>query len=219
MSTLEQYIRFVIEIFSLRFLPLHLGVIIVTIILVFSGLDWAYFVYVLSAVPASFLHIADATGFILPSLLMMVSIGILVVSRKKLERLYAEAMIYAILLGITLSTIIKAFTGRISPPHFHYGEAQAMIDNSQAFNFGFLRESVMGGWPSSHATIAFAIAVTLILLLPKRWYVFVTIFAPALFISIGVTFGFHWLSEFIAGTSLGTVIGLVVGGFYNKNYD
>ena len=219
MSTLEQYIRFVIEIFSLRFLPLHLGVIIVTIILVFSGLDWAYFVYVLSAVPASFLHIADATGFILPSLLMMVSIGILVVSRKKLERLYAEAMIYAILLGITLSTIIKAFTGRISPPHFHYGEAQAMIDNSQAFNFGFLRESVMGGWPSSHATIAFAIATTLAFLLPKRWYVFVILFAPALFIGIGVTFGFHWLSEFIAGACLGLVIGLVVGGFYNKNYD
>ena len=219
MSTLEQYIRFVIEIFSLRFLPLHLGVIIVTIILVFSGLDWAYFVHVLNAVPTSFLYIADATGFILPGLLIMVSIGILVVSRKKLERLYAEAMIYAILLGITLSTIIKAFTGRISPPHFHYGEAQAMIDNSQAFNFGFLRESVMGGWPSSHATIAFAIATTLAFLLPKRWYVFVILFAPALFIGIGVTFGFHWLSEFIAGACLGLVIGLVVGGFYNKNYD
>jgi len=219
MNTLEQYVRFVIEIFSLRFLPLHLGVIIVTIILVFSGLDWAYFVYVLNAVPTSFLYIADATGFILPGLLIMVSIGILVVSRKKLERLYAEAMIYAILLGITLSTIIKAFTGRISPPHFHYGETQAMIDNSQAFNFGFLRESVMGGWPSSHATIAFAIATTLAFLLPKRWYVFVILFAPALFIGIGVTFGFHWLSEFIAGACLGLVIGLVVGGFYNKNYD
>ena len=219
MEYLARYVQFVLQIFSARFFLFHIIAIVSTILLVSTGLDWAYFVYVLNAVPTSFLYIADATGFILPGLLIMVSIGILVVSRKKLERLYAEAMIYAIILGFTLSTVIKAFTGRISPPHFHYGEAQAMIDNSQAFNFGFLRESVMGGWPSSHATIAFAIAVTLILLLPKRWYVFVTIFAPALFISIGVTFGFHWLSEFIAGTSLGTVIGLVVGGFYNKNYD
>jgi membrane-associated phospholipid phosphatase len=99
--------------------------------------------------------------------------------------------VYAILLGFSLSTIIKAFTGRTSPPHRHRGEELVLIDNSNGFDFGFMNHQVIGGWPSSHATIAFALAVTLSLVLPRRWYIQAVLFGIALFIGIGVTFGFH----------------------------
>ena len=91
-----------------------------------------------------------------------------------------------------------------------------LIDNSNGFDFGFMNHHVIGGWPSSHTTIAFALAVALSLMLPKRWYVHTVLFGTALFIGIGVTFGYHWLSEFVAGACLGTAIGLVVGGHYKK---
>lgn len=90
----------------------------------------------------------------------------------------------------------------------------ALVDNSRAFNFGFMNEHVIGGWPSSHTTIAFALATTLSLLLPPRFYVRAILFSVALFIGVGVTFGYHWVSEFVAGACLGVAIGLVVGKHY-----
>jgi membrane-associated phospholipid phosphatase len=137
-----------------------------------------------------------------------------VFARTAIYRLYAEAILYTLLLGITLSTILKAFTGRTSPPHHHHGEALILIDTSRGFDFGFMNHHVIGGWPSSHTTIALALAVVLILLLSVRWYVRLSILVLAVAIGIGVTFGFHWLSEFVAGACLGVVIGLVVGRYY-----
>jgi membrane-associated phospholipid phosphatase len=214
MEYLARYAQFVLQIFSARFLLLHIVAIASTALLVLTGFDWTYLVYVLNAVPPQVLFIADVTGFVLPVLLIVVSIGVLIVSRKQIQRLYAEAMVYAILLGFSLSTIIKAFAGRTSPPHRHRGEELVLIDNSNGFDFGFMNHHVIGGWPSSHATIAFAIATTLVLLLPKRWYVHAALFIPALFVSVGVTFGFHWLSEFVAGALLGIAIGIAVGSYY-----
>jgi membrane-associated phospholipid phosphatase len=192
----------------------HAIAVIGTLFLIGTGLDWIYLVFVLNVVPSTLLFVADLFGFVLPILLIVVSLSVLLVSRKKLYRMYAEATLYAILLGFSLSTIIKAFTGRTSPPHRHRGEDLVLIDNSNGFDFGFMNHHVIGGWPSSHATIAFALAVTLALILPKRWYIQTILFGIALFIGIGVTFGFHWLSEFVAGTCLGTAIGLVVGRYY-----
>ncbi len=214
MEYLTRYAKFVLQIFSVRFLPFHIGAVVLTALFVRTGFDWAYLVYMLNTVPSQILFIADVTGFVLPVLLVIISTGVLIVSLKKVQRLYAEAVVYAILLGFTLSTIIKAFTGRTSPPHRHRGEDLILIDNSNGFDFGFMNHHVIGGWPSSHATIAFALATTLALLLPRRWHIRVVLFASALFIGLGVTFGFHWLSEFVAGACLGTVIGLVVGKHY-----
>jgi len=197
--------------------PFYAISVIGTLFLVGTGLDWAYLVFVLNVMPSSLLFVADLLGFILPVLLMLSSLIVLFVSRKKIYRMYAEATLYAILLGFSLSTVFKAFTGRTSPPHRHSGEKLVLIDNSNGFDFGFMNNHVIGGWPSSHTTIAFALAMTLTLLLPKRWYIKTTLFGIALFIGIGVTFGFHWLSEFVAGACLGTAIGLVVGRYYKSS--
>lgn len=214
MTSIAQFARFAIQVFSWRMVPFHAIAVIGTLFLIGTGLDWAYLVFVLSVVPPSLLFVADLLGFVLPILLIVGSLLILFISREKLYRMYAEATMYAILLGFSLSTIIKAFTGRVSPPHRHRGGELILVDNSHQFNFGFMNEQVIGGWPSSHTTIAFALAVTLTLLLPRRWYIQAILFGIALFIGIGVTFGFHWLSEFVAGACLGTAIGLVVGRYH-----
>lgn len=216
MDYIAQYARFVLKVFSWKMLLFHVLAVFATLLLVVSGLDWAYFVFVLNTVPSSILSTADLLGFFVPIALLVTALFALVFSRKQLYRFYAQVSLYAIMLGFTLSTIIKAFTGRTSPPHFHHGEIQPLIDNSHAFHFGFMREQIIGGWPSSHATIAFALAVSFALVLPPRLYIRAVLFGMALFIGIGVTFGFHWLSEFVAGACLGTAIGLVVGRYYKS---
>ena len=80
-----------------------------------------------------------------------------------------------------------------------------------------MRTQIIGGWPSSHATIAFAIATAISILCPQFTYLRIAAFAGALFIGIGVTFGFHWLSEFIAGSFFGIAIGHSVGTHFSQN--
>lgn len=216
MQHLARYAQFVIQIFSVRYLPLHAVAIIATVLIVTTGLDWVYLVYVLETFPSWILFVADMFGLAIPIFLLLLSIGVLVLKKNVWHRACALAMLYSITLGFTLSTIIKVFTGRTSPPHRHHGVELVLIDNSHAFNFGFLKEQIIGGWPSSHATIAFALATTLALVLPTHWYIRMTLFAVAFFIGIGVTFGFHWFSEFVAGACLGVETGLVVGSHYRK---
>jgi membrane-associated phospholipid phosphatase len=98
-----------------------------------------------------------------------------------------------------------AVTGRVHPSH------GVSADISHIFQFGFLRGGVFWGWPSSHTTIAFAMAVTLFQLFPKqRWLGYVVI-TYAFYIGIGVSMTIHWFSDFLAGAIIGTAIGAVVG--------
>ena len=67
-------------------------------------------------------------------------------------------------MGLLISSAYKAVTGRVHPAHT-IGE-----DISADFRFGWMRGGVFWGWPSSHTTIAFAMAVTVFTLFPKhRW--------------------------------------------------
>ena len=108
----------------------------------------------------------------------------------------------AALLGSLISSAYKAVTGRVHPAH-GVGE-----DISHFFRFGFLRGGVFWGWPSSHATIAFAMAVTVFMLFPKqRWLGWVAILY-ACYVGIGVSLTIHWFSDFVAGAIIGSVIGV-----------
>ena len=73
------------------------------------------------------------------------------------------------------------------------------------------------GWPSSHTTIAFAVAVTLFVLYRKNPLVKYPALLVALYIGVGVSTNIHWFSEFVAGAIIGSVIGSVVGNAYAKN--
>ena len=214
MQALRLYVFFVKQLFSKQFIGLYVLAVVGTAGLVFSGLDWQYLLLVMQYVPRSLLYTADLTGFVVPALLLLGLLVLFWVTKKLLYKIYLQAVTYAIVLGFTVSTSIKVFTGRTSPPHPRSGDMSQMVDNSHAFNFGFMREQVFGGWPSSHTTVAFALAVSLTLLLPARLYIRAGLFAVSLFIGVGVSFGWHWLSEFVAGACLGTVIGTVVGKYF-----
>lgn len=207
------YISFVRQIFSRKYLFIHAFAVASTAFLVWSGLDWAYLVFVITSVPNAFLYVADGLGFLIPIVLPLALYVGWRFWKSETCRNCSAAALYAVLLGFSLSMAIKLFTGRVSPPHRHRGEELVLVDNSHDFNFGFMETHIIGGWPSSHTTIAFALAVSLALLLP-RWYTWISFILLAAFIGIGVTFGFHWLSEFVAGACLGSVIGHVVGMRY-----
>jgi hypothetical protein len=146
--------RNVITIFSGRNLLWHMLAIILTVVIVMSGLDWTYYrstrgeTFVLFARPAIIL------GTLLPVLSILILLIIGEVSKNRRIITTAWALGQAALLGYIISCCYKAFTGRIPPPFRGFrmsaSNAHSLIDTSHGFQFGFLKGGVFWGWPSSH---------------------------------------------------------------------
>jgi membrane-associated phospholipid phosphatase len=121
----------------------------------------------------------------------------------------AFALGQAAMLGLVISAFYKAFTGRIPPPHF-LGHG-ALVDTSHGFRLGFLRGGMFWGWPSSHTTVAFAMAAVFWKLYPENKLARYAAMLYAFYVGIGVSIRIHWFSEFVAGAIIGSLIGAVVG--------
>jgi membrane-associated phospholipid phosphatase len=148
---------------------------------------------------------AAPIGGLVPIALPLVLLAIGSISRSVKTTLAGWAVGQAELVGALVAAAFKAVTGRAHPAH------GVGADISHMFHFGFLRGGVFWGWPSSHTTIAFTMAVALFQLFPKqRWLGYVAI-AYALYIGLGVSMTIHWFSDFLAGAIIGTAIGTVVG--------
>jgi membrane-associated phospholipid phosphatase len=91
------------------------------------------------------------------------------------------------------------------------GNYGSLVDSSHGFQFGFLKGGVFWGWPSSHTTVAFAMAACLIALYPKNKMLVPLSALYALYVGFAVSVTIHWLSEFVAGAIIGSMIGMVVG--------
>jgi len=86
------------------------------------------------------------------------------VTRSAPTRLVAWAISQGEVIAGLVAAGYKAITGRAHPGH------GVGTDLTHVFRFGLLRGGVFWGWPSSHTTIAFAMAVTVFRLFPKqRW--------------------------------------------------
>jgi membrane-associated phospholipid phosphatase len=191
--------------FKGRFIFCHLAAIVLTIVCVLSGSDWFYFRAMRGLVALHWWQPALWGGMFLPVLvpatfIISGSIG----SHKRMSWL-GWAIGQAALLGWMISSVYKCFTGRAHPEH-KVGE-----DISQVFKFGFDRGGVFWGWPSSHTTVAFAMAVTVVMLFPKRPLLKWLALAYAFYIGICVSMTIHWFSDFAAGAMIGSVVGVVVG--------
>jgi membrane-associated phospholipid phosphatase len=190
--------------------------ILLTYLLVVSDFDWLYFKATRIVSLDSFLFPAVVFGGLFP---LFIPLGIFIVGsiRKNFQiKNTALALGQTAIIGSIISSFYKAFTGRVHPLEV---PANSPVDISQMFHFGFLRGGIFWGWPSSHATIAFAMAVTLIFLYPKKKWVKYLAIAYALYIGLGVSVSIHWFSDFAAGIIFGSVIGLVVGkSFYNRSF-
>ncbi len=185
--------------------------IIVTGILVMSGFDWAYFLFTRDPTLRSWAFPAVHLGGLLPIALPLILLTFGVLTGNAKPTLTAWAVGQAAIIGLLISSTYKAVTGRVHPPHV------AGTDVSNVFQFGLLRGGVFWGWPSSHTTIAFAMAVTLFTLLPERKWVGLTAILYALYVGIGVSMTIHWFSDFVAGALIGTVVGMVVGTRFARN--
>jgi membrane-associated phospholipid phosphatase len=174
--------------------------VVLTYIIVASGFDWWYYTHTRDAMLQSWLFPAAVIGGLLPILLPI----ILFLAKKKNA---AFAVAQAAIISLFISSFYKIFTGRIPPPF----RSQSLVDISRQFNFGFLRDGMFWGWPSSHTTVAFAVAVTLFILYRHKPLVAYSALLVALYIGIGVSTNIHWFSEFVAGAIIGSVIGVVVG--------
>jgi membrane-associated phospholipid phosphatase len=198
--------RNVIGCFKGRMILWHLLAILLTVILVTSGFDWLYFNATRSPLLWNLMFPSAPIGGLVPLMLPLILIISGFISSHGRMRLTGWAIGQAALIGSLLSSFYKAFTGRVHPSMHDVG-----TDISHDFHFGWLRGGVFWGWPSSHTTIAFAMAVTVFTLFPKQRWLGGLAVAYALYIGLGVSMTIHWFSDFVAGAILGTVIGVVVG--------
>jgi membrane-associated phospholipid phosphatase len=191
----------------------HVIAIVLTFILVTSGFDWRWFLATRNPAIRSWMWPAIGLGALLPILLPLILLVVGFIIQSSRAILAGWAIGQAELLGAFVAAIYKAFTGRVHPLH------DIGADISQVFHFGFLRGGIFWGWPSSHTTIAFAMAVTVFTLCPKqRWLGWVAILY-ACYVGPGVSMTIHWFSDFVAGAIIGSVIGAVVGKCFRKNIE
>lgn len=196
----------------------HLLAIVLTYIIVSSDLDWQYLVATRIPMLRHILFPAVILGMILPLVVPLALLALGAYRRSAVLKNTAYAIGQAAILGWVVSSLYKAFTGRIPPPRFaHTG---ALVDISHGFRLGILRGGVFWGWPSSHTTVAFAMALTLWQLFPDNKVVRYGAVLYAFYVGISVSMTIHWLSEFVAGAIIGAVIGVVVGrSFQNRQED
>ncbi|HUA37639.1 MAG TPA: phosphatase PAP2 family protein [Candidatus Sulfopaludibacter sp.] len=187
----------------------HLVAILLTFILVRSGFDWRYFLATRGPELRSWMFPAVIIGGLLPFYLPLALLAAGYITRNARTMLTGWAVAQAELLGALIVIAYKAFTGRAHPMH------SVGADISHVFHFGWLRGGVFWGWPSSHTTIAFAMAATVFTLFPKQRWLNCLAILYAFYIGIGVSMTIHWFSDFVAGAIIGSVIGTVVG----KNWE
>jgi len=195
----------VIACFKGRLILWHLLAILLTLILVTSGFDWHYYLSTHNPTLRLWMFPAAIIGMFLPLVLPLALLAAGFVGGKTRTTLTAWAIGQAALIGSLISSAYKAFTGRVHPP-FSPGP-----DISHIFRFGFMRGGMFWGWPSSHTTVAFAMAFAIFTLYPKQKWLGLLAIIYALYIGFGVSMTIHWFSDFLAGAIIGTIIGMVVG--------
>ena len=181
-----------------------------TAVIVVSGFDWWWFIHTRSSLLQDFLFPAAIIGGILPILLPIIFYIVGKVRKNMSAIRAAYAVAEAGIIGLLISSFYKVFTGRIPPPF----RSQSLVDISRQFEFGILRGGAFWGWPSTHTTVAFAVAVTLFILYRKNRLIAYSALLAAFYIGIGVSTNIHWFSEFVAGAIIGSIIGVIVGSSF-----
>lgn len=205
--------RNLIGCFRGRRLLWHLTAIVLTAGLVLFGVDWQYFLATRSPRLWAWLFPAVPVGGLLPIVLPLTLLVVGGIGRNTAMRLVGWAIAQAEVIGGIIAAGYKALTGRAHPPH------GVGADLTQVFRFGFLRGGVFWGWPSSHTTIAFAMAVTVFRLFPRQRWVGCLALAYAAYVGVGVSMTIHWFSDFVAGALVGSIVGVVVGACFHAALD
>ncbi len=204
--------RNILNCFTGRMIVCHLLAIIVSVACVMSGFDWLYFTASRNPSLQTWMFLAVPIGGLLPVALPLALLVAGWLLKNVTTMLAGWATGQAALIGSLISSAYKSITGRAHPLH------TPGTDLSHVFHFGFLRGGVFWGWPSSHTTIAFAVAGTIFKLFPEQRWMGIVCFIYALYIGAGVSITIHWFSDFAAGAIIGTVIGMVVGTSFRGSF-
>ncbi len=192
----------------------HLATIVLTYLFVVTDFDWYYFEHTRNLVLISFLFPATIIGFLVPVFAPLI-LFIIGKTKRNLKTLNtAYALVQSASIAWLISSAYKALTGRAHPALF---QMSGLTDISRVFHFGFFKGGIFWGWPSSHTTVAFAIAAALFILYPKNLKIKILALIFALYVGIGVSVTIHWFSDFIAGAIIGSAIGRTVGKSF-KNH-
>jgi len=212
----HRFPRNIVAIFSGRNLLWHAVAIGLTIAIVTSGGDWAYYRWTRAAEFSVLARPALRLGMWMPVLWPLVLLVAGLASKNRRLITIAWALGQAALLAYLITSFYKAITGR-RPPPFHGAfrtpamNVSAVIDSSHGFQFGFLKGGIFWGWPSGHTTVAFSMALCLTMLYPKNKIVVLGALLYAFYVGLAVSVTIHWVSEFAAGAIIGSVIGMTVG--------
>ena len=208
--------RNAIAIFTGRNLLWHAAAIALTIVIVTSGGDWAYYLWTRAGAFFVLARPALGLGMLMPVLwpLAVLFTGVAIRNRRLITTAWALGQ--AALLAYLTTSCYKAITGRRPPPfHGHVGMLAlgdtALTDSSHGFQFGFLKGGIFWGWPSGHTTVAFSMALCLIMLYHKNKVIVFCALVYAFYIGFAVSVTIHWFSEFAAGAIIGSVVGITVG--------
>lgn len=184
-----------------------------TYIIVTTGLDWQYFLATRGTIARNIFFPAVVIGGVLPLFGLPILLLIAYLKKDRVLQRVTWMLGQAALVGLALSSFYKVFTGRLQP-NLH----DQLIDISRTFRFGVMRGGAFWGWPSSHTSVAFAMAIALAWTYRTRRLIPVLAMFYACYIGIGVaTVGIHWLSEAVAGALIGGVIGLQVGKSFERS--
>jgi membrane-associated phospholipid phosphatase len=184
----------------------HFLAVALTALLVLSGTDWGFYESTRADFLRPLVFAAGIGGFLVPVLLPIALYVVGVVRKDKRLQYTGAAVAQAVILALVISSFYKVFTGRVQPGFFG---AVGGTDISKEFQFGILRNGVFWGWPSSHATVAFALAASLTRLYRTKPVIVLT-YTYAIIVAIGAAIGFHWLSDVVAGSIIGSLVGAVV---------
>jgi membrane-associated phospholipid phosphatase len=198
----------IVAIFSIQNIILQILACIITYLIVTTGFDWTYFKFVHGSSLSTYVSPAVAIGGLIPIFGLPILYVIAKIRKNKNELTIVWALSQAAMLGWCMSSLYKAFTGRVQPPHTI---TNTLVDMSHDWNFGFMKHGIFWGWPSSHTAVAFAMSFAFISLYPKQKYIFWFALFYAFYIGIGISMQIHWFSEFVAGAIIGAIIGTVVG--------
>ena len=154
--------RNIINCFNGRVIIWHILAIIFSVACVMSGFDWLYFTATRNSPLQIWMFPAVPVGGLLPIALPLALLVGGWLFTNATVKLTGWATGQAALIGSLISSAYKAITGRAHPVH------NPGTDISHVFHFGFLRGGVFWGWPSSHTTIAFAVAGTIFKLFPEQ---------------------------------------------------
>jgi membrane-associated phospholipid phosphatase len=182
---------------------------ILTYFLIYTGIDWSLAVFY----NQNEFFVLIAAPFVLGGMIVPIIIIVyflLFWKKTKTQSYYIQLKrsIYSFIYTYVIMTILKVFTNRVDMEPF---EPIGSIDTSNQFRFGFMNsnswwESFSEGWPSGHTMIAVGMAIAIHPLLRSKFWKIMNITYPII-VAWSVSTAFHWLSDVVAGITMGAIVG------------